>query len=260
MMVDPQFSKTPWETFAYATGWLADAVAGADVFPPFAAPPPRSTELELTVAELAIRETPFEFEFAGELLSGVLTEPVASSVEVGLCAILLNPGAVRRIGHHRMWVEVARRWAARGVSTLRLDVLGVGDSDGAEDLYAARTSFQRHELAKQVIAACDELERRGLPGRFIVGGLCSGGYWGLHAALADERVRGLLLVNLLAFYWSDDFGAMRDARRTRADRCRRPLAARQNGARDRAARALRTQRQRDRDLRRGHRRSPGGAA
>ncbi|MGA3360444.1 MAG: alpha/beta fold hydrolase [Solirubrobacteraceae bacterium] len=216
MMVDPQFSKTPWETFAYTTRWLADAVAGADAFPPFAAAPARAAELELTVAEVAIRETPFEFEFAGELLSGVLTEPVASSVEVALCAILLNPGAVRRIGHHRMWVEVARRWAARGVSTLRLDVLGVGDSDGAEDLYAARTSFQRHELAKQVIAACDELERRGLPGRFIVGGLCSGGYWGLHAALADERVRGLLLVNLLAFYWSDDFGAMRDARRTRA--------------------------------------------
>jgi hypothetical protein len=67
-----------------------------------------------------------------------------------------------------------------------------------------------------VIAACDELERRGLPPRFIVGGLCSGGYWGLHAALADDRIRGLLLVNLLAFFWSDDWGAMRDARRTRA--------------------------------------------
>ncbi len=218
LMVDPQFSKPPWEAFAYTMNWLAQGAtaAPAAVAAP-ATPPPRSAEIELSVGEVAIRETPFELDFDGEQLSGVLTEPVPSSFgEPALCAILLNAGAVRRIGHHRMWVEVARRWAARGVPTLRLDVVGVGDSDGVEGQYAPRTSFQRHEFAKQVIAACDELERRGLPSEFIVGGLCSGAYWGLHAALADDRVRGLLLVNLLAFFWSEDFGAMRDARRTRA--------------------------------------------
>jgi len=216
LMVDPQFSKTPWDTFAYTTEWIARGAAQAP--PALAAtlaPPRRTTEIELSVGEVAIRESPFEVDFGGELLSGVLTEPLGAGDGV-LCAILLNPGAVRRIGHHRMWVEVARRWAARGVPTLRLDVVGVGDSDGVEGQYLPRTSFQRHEFAKQVIAACDELERRGLPPRFIVGGLCSGGYWGLHAALADDRIRGLLLVNLLAFFWSDDWGAMRDARRTRA--------------------------------------------
>jgi len=216
LMVDPQYSKTPWDTFAYTTEWIARGAAEA---PPAlaatVAPPRRTNAIELSVGEVAIREAPFEVDFGGELLSGVLTEPLGAG-DGELCAILLNPGAVRRIGHHRMWVDVARRWAARGVPTLRLDVVGVGDSDGVEGQYAPRTSFQRHEFAKQVIAACDELERRGLPPRFIVGGLCSGGYWGLHAALADDRVRGLLLVNLLAFFWSDDWGAMRDARRTRA--------------------------------------------
>ena len=187
--------------------------------------PPRSAELELPVGDALIRETPFEFDFHDERLSGVLTEPVSTAAgEPALCAILLNAGALRRIGHHRMWVEVARRWAARGIPTLRLDVVGVGDSDGEEGRYAARTSFQRAEFATQVIAACDELERRGLPPRFIVGGLCSGAYWGLHAAFADDRIRGLLLVNLLAFFWSDDFGAARDARRTRALLRERDLA------------------------------------
>jgi pimeloyl-ACP methyl ester carboxylesterase len=217
MMVDPQFSEPPWETFGYATSWIAQGAAAAPAFTTPVSAPPRSTEIELSVGDALIRETPFEFDFHEQQLSGVLTEPLSTPAgEPALCAILLNAGALRRIGHHRMWVEVARRWAARGVPTLRLDVVGVGDSDGVEGQYAARTSFQRHEFAAQVIAACDELERRGLPARFIVGGLCSGAYWGLHAAFADDRVRGLLLVNLLAFFWSDDFGATRDARRTRA--------------------------------------------
>jgi pimeloyl-ACP methyl ester carboxylesterase len=218
MMVDPQFAKTPWQTVELTRAWIAEGDAqasGRGVFAP--APPATSAELELVVDGAAVRESPFEFDFDGEQLTGVLTEPASMAPGEGqLCAILLNPGAVRRIGHHRMWVEVARRWAARGVPTLRLDVVGVGDSGGPEGMYEARTSFQRAEISKQVLASFDELERRGLPGAFIVGGLCSGAYWGLHAALADDRVRGLLLVNLLAFFWSEDFGAMRDARRTRA--------------------------------------------
>ena len=50
--------------------------------------------------------------------------------------MLLNSGAVRRIGPQRMWVEAARRWAALGVPTLRFDVVGVGDSDGDGSAYA----------------------------------------------------------------------------------------------------------------------------
>ncbi len=218
MMVDPQFAKPPWEVFEHTATWIGEA-AGAEsgAVAPTRAPAGGDCALELMIDGCAVRETPFEFDFEGNQLTGVLTEPVSGAVGgAALCAVLLNPGAVRRIGHHRMWVEVARRWALRGVPTLRLDVVGVGDSDGTEGMYAPRTSFQRAEFSRQVIAAFDELEQRGLPGQFIVGGLCSGAYWGLHASLTDDRVRGLLLVNLLAFFWSEDFGAMRDARRARA--------------------------------------------
>jgi pimeloyl-ACP methyl ester carboxylesterase len=220
LMVDPQFAKAPQETFARAMSWLAEPAnaepaAGSEERRAHVSIA-RTATMELDVGDVRVRESPFEFEHEGEWLSGVLTERLPGGDGEQLCAVLLNAGAVRRIGHHRMWVEVARRWAASGVPTLRLDVVGVGDSDGAEGLYTPRTSFQRHEFATQVVGAFDELEARGLPGRFIVGGLCSGAYWGLHAALDDDRVSGLLLVNLLAFYWSDSYGAMRDARRTRA--------------------------------------------
>jgi pimeloyl-ACP methyl ester carboxylesterase len=115
-----------------------------------------------------------------------------------------------------MWVECARRWAARGVTTLRLDGSGLGDSDGDERPYQRSAHFYRAELADQVLAALDELEGRGLPARFLVGGLCSGAYWGFHAALKDRRVRGLVLINIWTFFWSEQRAAAHDVRRARA--------------------------------------------
>jgi len=217
MMVDPSLAQVPRQLFARLLAWIeqggGDAVSAAGRSATQAAA--AADETDLAVGSAAIRETPFEFTYNGEILSGVLTEPL-SMAEADLCVVLLNAGAVRRIGPQRMWVEAARRWAAIGVPTLRFDVLGIGDSGGDEPAYARGGSFQRPEFAGQVHAAFDELARRGLPNRFLVGGMCSGAYWGLHSALADERVRGLLLVNLLAFVWSPQLGAARDARRARA--------------------------------------------
>jgi hypothetical protein len=58
----------------------------------------------------------------------------------------------------------------------------------------------------------EELSARGLPERFVLGGLCSGAYWSLHAALLDPRVAGVMLVNLYAFLWSEALVAERDTR------------------------------------------------
>jgi alpha-beta hydrolase superfamily lysophospholipase len=219
MMVDPQFSRHPHEIFELTLAWLAEGPAAptSDRAPSIASVA-TSASIEVAVGAAVVAETPFAFDHRGEQLAGILTVPVSPSggADPELCAVLLNAGAVRRIGHSRQYVETARRWAARGVPTLRFDISGVGDSDGSEERYVPRDGFQRVELAEQVRAALDELERRGLPPRFIVGGVCSGAYWALQAALSDERVRGLLLLNLLAFYWSAELGAARDARRTRA--------------------------------------------
>jgi pimeloyl-ACP methyl ester carboxylesterase len=219
LVTHPQFAETPHEVFAYTLSWLAAEPAptptGADT------PPPRQAvasadHADLRVGQVTIRETPFEFDYHGKRLAGVLARPTATPAsEAAICAVLLNAGAVRRIGPNRMWVEAARRWAALGVPSLRLDAVGLGDSDGDERHYHRTAEFYRHEIAEQVLAALDELEARGLPGRFLVGGLCSGAYWGFHAALADERVRGLILVNLWSFVWSEEIAAARDARRAR---------------------------------------------
>jgi len=215
-MVDPHLAHIPWETIGRVVDWVGAApelAAGEHADRPHA--PALLDSIELAVGDAVIRETPIEFDFEHDRLAGVLTEPVSAD-DADLCVVLLNPGAVRHIGPQRMWVEAARRWGALGVSTLRFDIVAVGDSDGDGSSYPDRGAFQRLEFAAQVTAALDELERRGAPGRFLVGGVCSGAYWGLHAGLADERVRGLLLVNLLAFYWTPELGAVRDSRRARA--------------------------------------------
>jgi pimeloyl-ACP methyl ester carboxylesterase len=224
MAVDPHMAKVPWDTISRIIAWVragetaagsaeereaatsGAGAGGAEVL---------ADSVELASGEATIRESPFDFEFEGEQLVGILTEPV-SAQHVNLCAVLLNSGAVRHIGPQRIWVEAARHWAALGVTTLRFDVAGVGGSDGDSSSYSERGAFQRREFAAQVIAALDEVERRGGPSRFLVGGVCSGAYWGLHAGLADERIHGLLLLNLLAFHWTEELGAVRDSRRARA--------------------------------------------
>jgi hypothetical protein len=43
-----------------------------------------------------------------------------------------------------------------------------------------------------------------MPTRFVLGGLCAGGYWALRATLDDRRVAGAILLNPGALVW--DFG------------------------------------------------------
>ncbi len=226
LVTHPQFAETPHEVFAHTLSWLAepplaetDTDTDTDTATDGGAPAPRrvasADHADLCVGEVTVRETPFEFDYHGRRLAGVLAQPASPASDAVICAVLLNAGAVRRIGPNRMWVEAARRWAARGVPTLRLDAVGLGDSDGDERLYQRTSEFYRDEIAEQVLAALDELESRGLPGAFLIGGLCSGAYWGFHAALADERVRGLILVNLWSFVWSEEIAVARDARRAR---------------------------------------------
>ena len=130
---------------------------------------------------------------AGRLF-GVLTEPLVDERRE-LTAVLLNAGPQRRTGPNRMWVEIARRWAARGVPSLRFDADGIGDADGNATVLARVTAFYRPEYVDQARTALEMLAARGLPPRFVMLGLCSGAYWSAQAALADRRVEAVIMLN-----------------------------------------------------------------
>ena len=243
MMLEPQEASPPLEVFALVQAWLEqgedgddtsrDDTSGDDTSRNDAggeetnaptrpgtgverrheanvqrAPIVTDGELRLTYADSELREQVLAIEGPDGPVLGILTEPLGGHVE--MCALLINAGAQRRTGPNRMWVQIARRWAARGVPTLRFDLSGIGDSDGDAAALVLVASIYKAAYGLEARAALDALAARGLPQRFVVLGLCAGGYWSLQTALADERVRAAILLNPRSLIWDEGiYGARR---------------------------------------------------
>ncbi len=122
-------------------------------------------------------------------LFGIVTEPEqpldAPSV------LLLTVGNDWHVGPNRLWVDVARRWAAMGFRCVRFDQSGLGDSP-------ARPGRPPHvvrlpEAFEDVHDAQEALEPAD-PTNVIMVGLCSGGYQALENALV-RPARGVYAIN-----------------------------------------------------------------
>jgi pimeloyl-ACP methyl ester carboxylesterase len=208
MMADPQHFKVPQRTIATTIDWLAECPAPTVSEPP-ARPLVERDRIELRSPAATLRETPLRLDGEGdEAVFGVLCEPVDAEPAT-VCMVWLNGGALQHIGPNRIYVEAARRWAARGIPTVRVDLRGIGDSDGAEGLLA-NPSLYAHVRTEETLSVLDQLAARGIAERFVLGGLCSGAYWSLHAALTNPRVVGAMLINLYSFYWSEELVRERD--------------------------------------------------
>jgi hypothetical protein len=62
------------------------------------------------------------------------------------------------------------------------------------------------------VAAIDALEASGFGPRFVLIGLCSGGYWAFNVALDDDRVGAAVVLNPKALIWDVGLSARRTAR------------------------------------------------
>ncbi len=225
MTVEPQDARAPSEVFELVSSWLSegDPQPGegvperADTSPP--SEPSEQEEIVLDYVGVALRERPVIFDGPDGQLFGVLTEPLGACR--GLTALLLNAGPQRRTGPNRMWVEIARRWAASGVPTLRLDAAGIGDSDGDAAALTRVTEFYKQAYVEQARAALELLAERGLPERFVVLGLCAGCYWAANAALADDRVAAVIMLNPRTLVFDEWRHALRRTRHLR-ERMLRP--------------------------------------
>ncbi len=130
---------------------------------------------------------------AEDSLVGMLTTPV-HQVPATACCLMFNMGANHRVGPRRINVKLAHLLAARGVSSLRFDLGGVGDSEargGAHDLHARAL----HDLQ----AAMDLVERKLGIRQFVVVGMCSGVEHAMAVGVADTRVAALSLFDGFAF-------------------------------------------------------------
>jgi alpha-beta hydrolase superfamily lysophospholipase len=146
-----------------------------------------------------VREMPLRCGSAGSLY-GVLCEPaagIAAKAPTGI--VLLNVGGNHRVGPHRVYVKMARTLAAAGHSVLRLDVAGIGDSPPAPGQPWGNL-YERNSV-HDVRAAIDALVQRGCR-EILLMGICSGSYLSFQAALADERVDGVVLMNARLLDWT----------------------------------------------------------
>ena len=215
MTFHPERPSVPSDVLATVRGWLADAVPGVVPMRAVApAPPTPASDLELT--DRRGRDHRDADHHRGPTRagsSGSSLDPPPHRRHRSP-RVFLNAGAVRRIGPNRVWVDTARRWAAQGVPTLRLDLEGIGDADGDHERYRDVAEFYvRDELGDQIGQAIDALVMRGHGPRMILAGLCAGGFWALRGAAADERVTAALLLNPGALDWQPDLVEARQAAR-----------------------------------------------
>jgi alpha-beta hydrolase superfamily lysophospholipase len=194
-------SVVPDQVFASAIEWLGGV-------PPAVAParepgPAASSTARMATARGPVREEALFFGPEARLF-GILTEPLepneaaARSARPGI--VLLNNGAVHRMGSQRLYVAMAREWASLGFSVLRMDLGGLGDSlpeTGREENLMYATS-----AVADVATSLRWLETRGLS-RFVLVGLCAGAYASFHAGLAGLPVAGTVLINPQTFYWKE---------------------------------------------------------
>jgi pimeloyl-ACP methyl ester carboxylesterase len=194
LITSPHQSEVPLAAISAITAWLSEEGPFVEAGAARATPePPRS----LT----SLRERPAFFGRDRKLF-GILVVPPPGTARPDLPPIiLLNAGTVHRVGSHRLYVPLARKWAALGFHVLRVDLSGIGDSPVPEG-YPENLTYPRDAL-EDARAAMDFLSDTTTSGRFIVAGLCSGGDIAFQLGFKEPRVASAIMMNPRTFLVND---------------------------------------------------------
>lgn len=146
--------------------------------------PWRETPAELARARA---ERPFVVDAPTGRLFAVMTPPAPEAPPAELCVVLLTRPRSHR---NRMWIEGARRLAAQGFTTIRVDYHGCGDSGGD----SARLDPNR-PYREDVLAVIRHAREHLGAKRFIVSGACFDARTALSAfAQEGDSIVGLVFM------------------------------------------------------------------
>lgn len=136
----------------------------------------------------------------GTPIFGIVTRPLnaAGNSQPSQAVIWLNAGSTRHIGPSRLQVDLARRWASQGMTVLRMDLAGLGDS-APHDGQAVNMTYPLDAM-RDVRAALDFMKHEVRGGPVHVMGLCAGAYHGLKAARDGMAMASLTMINPLIFF------------------------------------------------------------
>jgi len=183
------FQRLPHATIAGIVAWLSDgaerwvtntdtpAVAGEAVV----GHDPRGRR---------IVETPIAVPPLG--LFGLLTEVEDGAIPDAPTAIFLSVANEHRVGPARVWVELARQWAAAGIRSVRLDLSGLGDSPHRQPEDSSWLALRPDGFDDVLDAA--RWASPNDPSNVILVGLCASAYQALESALV-LRPRGVVAIN-----------------------------------------------------------------
>jgi uncharacterized protein len=138
--------------------------------------------------DVTAMEEILRFEAAGKDLYGILHLPENPS-HPGAALLMVVGGPQTRVGSHRSHTLSARDLCARGMTVMRFDYEGLGDSEGAFVGFA--------QAGPSLEAAIDCLAQRlPAPGRIVLWSLCDGSAaCALNAAKVGPKVAGMILSN-----------------------------------------------------------------
>jgi pimeloyl-ACP methyl ester carboxylesterase len=191
-LAEPRLSVPPRRAFESVLEWLGFqsgtmATPAVEILAPAA-----DARIDFAVG----RETPVVFG-AGRYV-GIFCQP-RCALESAPAVLLVNAGAVHRIGDGRLAVLMARRLAGQGIASLRMDLGGLGDSLHHEDAPTLEAVYALHSVT-DATAGVEWLLAAGHQ-QVVMFGVCTGAYVSLHTALAHPRVVGCMSVNLPFFLW-----------------------------------------------------------
>ncbi|MEP6861902.1 MAG: hypothetical protein ABJE66_14845 [Deltaproteobacteria bacterium] len=135
-----------------------------------------------------VSEAVLRFGDADQLV-GILSQPESPRASAPV-VVILNAGVLHRVGPHRLHVVLARRLAAAGVTCLRLDLGGIGDSVNSSDA----TTFRDSAVNDTRLVLGGLAARLGAT-RFVIFGVCAGADNAIATALVDDRVAGIAVVD-----------------------------------------------------------------
>lgn len=196
--VDHLRRQLPARGTATVVAWLDAALRSRPAGPrPPAGPPPwwvpAGDGVALPVEEpvgATVRERAVRLGPSG--LFGIETERAGAGDGARPTVVLLSSGTDTHVGPSRLWVQLARRWAASGhARCVRVDLSGWGESDPRPGRPARvlRAPEAFDDVAEVVAGVGD-------PRRVVLVGLCSGAYQALESAL-ELRPAGVLAINPL---------------------------------------------------------------
>ncbi|MCM2457080.1 alpha/beta fold hydrolase [Rhizobium sp. CG4] len=140
-------------------------------------------------------ETPVQFGERGRLF-GVVCQPLGQPR--GANVVFLNSAYDRHSGWGRLTARMARDLAKEGITSLRFDGANIADSPPLPGVPQQVLYEEAQNI--DVIEAVDFMQRRGKR-PVIAAGRCSGAFVAFSSALADDRIRGAIVVNADCFRW-----------------------------------------------------------